>query len=182
MGQTILKLSKTLERRVLDLHDYLVLLEDDIEAFKGGRPERLKTILSTLRVLTSNENWEGNGLLLDIAKEFSLVPNILFDGLEGLPKTNPLSKSRSEPFQEYLSTMLVLGGKPTSIKDFIWRLASEDASHSDSQVSAYLVSGEMIFIGGVTANVGQILSIAKNTLMVGSHLLAEVKERLEKDS
>lgn len=161
------KIAKSFDRRVQDFLDYHWCLGEDIKSYEQGNHARLKTVLCILRVLVcDNRHVQESGLVFTIDKAWGIGPAITFHGMEGVPETNPLSKTRVVSLSEYIENIdngFTPGeGIRVSNKKFLWDYASSEGSHSDPCIDSHFVLGEYILINGHRAIDLQILSIAKN--------------------
>jgi hypothetical protein len=94
---------------------------------------------------------------------YKIDVSIRFEGLVGLPVTNPLSRSKDVPIREYLDNKeMVIGGNNISYREYIWRLSSQDSVHADDSLDEDLAMGETILIMDTPINQMQVLAIAKN--------------------
>jgi hypothetical protein len=159
-------------RQFQDLLDYLELLDDAVRFVEEGRAAYYKTMLWVLRALVGKGEQQGGILRRFVAKHGITKVRIIFKGMEGIPPTNPLSKDRIKTLEEYLSEEVILEGVPYTYPEYIWNLASQDAVHPDDTMDAHCACGETLFIGGMTANARQVLSMGR-TLASFSKLLVE---------
>ena len=169
------RIPKTTERRYEDFYDYCFILEGALNACEERENVRhqdadVKVILFVLRALFDKSG--KIGLLEEICTIHDIPANVHFDGMEGIPETNPLSKDRTISLKEYLNEKCVtLGGKSFSVIDFIWEYASQDSSHSDKSLTKEIALGEQITLNGMNPNKHQVIAIAKTIYSVNNYIL-----------
>jgi hypothetical protein len=157
------RILKAHERQLQDFIDYVDNLEEAITLYESSHSRAYKTILGCLRVLISDRSNGQQQYLLDrLLERYEIDVTVHFNGLKGIPETNPLSQDKDIPIREYLDKEeIVIGGKAISYRIFIWLLASQDSVHADEAMDEDLAMGENIILMDIPANQRQVLVIAR---------------------
>lgn len=182
------RLPKTLEQRHKDFWDFCFNLENAILGFEKTenmheRGAYVKSMLSTLRVLiVPDKKKKRPSLLEEMDSAHKLNPILTFNGLEGLPDTNPLSKDRTISLLDYLSEeKIILNRKTYSIQSFIKEYADQEGSHSDRELSLEIVHGNQFYINDQPIINHQVFAIAKSILSICSNVMNSLNVIFSKD-
>lgn len=186
MKESTVKFPLSLQQEFLNFKDYSNILEDAISLFNDGKYHHIKTMAFVLRVFVCSKK----SLLLRIEEKFKVQGQIKFDGMTGIPDSNPLSKDRFMSTEEYLNSYTALvqtkitteegqiidAPKEFTVREFVWEYASKLASHSDDTLPQEFYDTSL-HIGGLPAQDRSMFIVAKNLLSLSKTLISHIEKR-----
>jgi len=170
MAKSAERIPKGEFRIIRDFVDHYENLQDACKRFENGKASALKDILMNLRSLIGKQRKTGfDGSLLRLFRRYGIWLD--------RPITNSDGSHGRQTFEQFLNHKCTLNSREIPYHEFLWELASQDASHSDDDMDPEYVMGEQVHIGGIPMNVLIIQEITHFTSEACATMIKDLKNR-----
>lgn len=154
---------RTDSRRLQDLTCHLEILINAHKELIKHNFSFYKSLLQNLRPLICDDIKRKNrALLLYFIEKYNLNAQVTISGH---------GPAVSLSLQDYLSQKMMVDSKEMTLCEFIFDFASQDAAHSDKEMTEFIASGESLILGGIPANIREAMNTAKIVINVGLSVL-----------